>query len=131
MQRDEWAATETLLTQSLMVLLLASAAFDCAVLLSLLQTVIHNKKALDVCGHRCRKIAAALGEIVCDNEPQGKAHGAYSQCCCQSSMPWDRRSQQGTKVSIAEANQQPYASYPQDEITVLQRVTDNKQQNNC
>lgn len=42
---------------------LASVAFDCAVFLGLLQIVTHNTKALDVCGHSCRKIAAALGEL--------------------------------------------------------------------
>lgn len=33
-------------------------------------------KALDVHGQHCRKIAAALREIVCDEEPQGKAGDA-------------------------------------------------------
>jgi len=93
--------------------------------------VIHDTKALGVCGHRCRKIAAALGETVCDSELQGKGGGAYPWCCCPGSVPSDGQSQQRTKVSIAEANQQPYASYPQDEITALQRITDNKQQNKC
>lgn len=46
-----------------MMLPLASVAFDCAVLLGLLEIVNHNTKALDVCGRCCRKIAAALGKL--------------------------------------------------------------------
>lgn len=48
-------------------------------------------------------------------------------CHCQSTVPCDRQSQQRTKVSIAEAKQL-HVAHPEDEISVLQRIADNKQQ---
>lgn len=54
-------------------------------------------KALDVHGQHCRKIAAALREIVCDEKPQGKAGDAHPGATARVACPETGRVNRGQK----------------------------------
>lgn len=54
-------------------------------------------KALDVHSLHCRKIAAALREIVCDEKPQGKADDAHFGATARVACPETGRVNRGQK----------------------------------